>query len=583
MSYFVKAVFFICFTFLIVDSCLATTYFVSKTGSDSNNGTTLTTSFATISFAISKAVAGDFIYVRSGTYSLTTTISISKSGSSGKVITLSAYPADITSVYPIDGRPIIDFSGMAIGSSNQGFKLSNADYWYIYGLRIKGAGDNGMLVQNTDYTNIEFCDFYENRDAGFQIRSSSANCTITNCDSYWNADYVAGSTTYDGGNADGFAPKLDLGQNVRFKGCRAWLNSDDGWDGYLKAFESSLPDLMTTYTDNCWAWRNGYLKDGVTTTSGMNGNGIKMGGSTNKDQAHNWVATNCIAMYNKSKGFDQNNSAGSLTLYNCTSVKNTAPDYALNSSGVTYNASSVFTVKNCVAFGTTGTSFKTGTILATNNFVTASTDYVSVDTTGISGRRKVDGSLPDVNFMHPKTSSVLIDKGTNVGLPYNGALPDLGYWETTSTTIINQNISLTVGWNLISFNVSPSDKTIETVFKNVLSNVSEIKTADAFWRSGQNVVLNSLKTITDGAAYMVNMKAAGSITISGTAILASVGTIKTGWQLVGCPYQTSTAITTAFTTSNILAIKNFTAFWNSTGSGTLINIDPGKGYFVKGK
>jgi hypothetical protein len=563
---------------------LATTYYVSTTGSDSNNGTTITTPFLTIAKGITKAVAGDIIYVRSGTYAYTTSITISKAGILGSLITLSAYPADITSVYPVDGRPVIDFSGMTLASGNQGFKLSNADYWYIYGLRIKGAGDNGMLVQNTDYTTIEFCDFLENRDAGFQIRSSSAHCTIKNCDSYFNADYIAGSTTSDGGNADGFAPKLDLGDSVVFVGCRAWLNSDDGWDGYLKAFESSLPDLMTTYTLNCWSWRNGYLKDGVTTTSGMNGNGIKMGGSTNKDQAHNWVATNCLSMYNKSKGFDQNNSAGSLTLYNCTSVKNTAQDFALNSSGVTYNASSVFTVKNCVEFGTTGTSFKTGTILATNNFATASTDYVSIDTTGISGHRKVDGSLPDVTFMHPKIGSVLIDKGTNVGLPYNGTLPDLGYWETASTTSITQSLSLAKGWNLISFNVSPTVKIIDTVFKAVISNVTEIKTMDAFWRSGQNIAFNSLKTITDGAAYLVYMKATGTIAVSGTAITASLPTIKTGWQLLGCPYQANTTLSTILSSTNCSEIKNFTGFWIPSGTtNSITTLDPGKGYFVKGK
>ena len=655
----------------------ATTFYVATNGSNSSNGTTLTTPFLTIDYAIGKAAAGDIIYVRSGTYSYTSTITISKSGSSGKLITLSAYPADISSVFPVDGRPIINFSGMSLASTNQGFKLSNADYWYIYGIRIKGAGDNGMLVQNTDYTTIEFCDFLENRDAGFQIRSSSSHCTIKNCDSYFNADYVAGSTTSDGGNADGFAPKLDLGDSVVFISCRAWLNSDDGWDGYLKAFESSLPDLMTTYTINCWAWRNGYLKDGKTTTSGMNGNGIKMGGSTLKNQAHNWVATNCLSLYNKSKGFDQNNDAGSITLYNCSSFKNTANDYNLNSSGVTYNASSVFTVKNCVALGTTGTSFKSGTIQATNNFSTASTDYVSIDTTGISGHRKVDGSLPDVTFMHPKTGSAIIDAGTNVGLPYNGTKPDLGYWETgtivnvlptvsisapannasfnapasititatatdadgtiskvdfyngttllnsdnaspytytwtavaagtyiikaiatdnsggstTSSTItitvvnasLTQTIALKAGWNLISFNVSPTDKTVETIFKSVLTNVVEIKNADNFWRNGQNAIFNSVKTLNDGAAYLVNMKAAGSISLTGTALTPGVGTLKTGWQMVGCSYQLATPITTAFTTANLTTIKNLDIFWQTGGTGTLQNIEPGKGYFVKSK
>jgi hypothetical protein len=576
-----KAVTIFLFVLLFSRTTQAATYYLTTTGNDSNAGTSLTTGFASFSYAISKLVAGDLLYVRTGTYTCGTRVECSKSGSAGKLITVMAYPSDIVVA---SDRPILNFTGMAAGSSNQGLHVTGG-YWYIKGLRIRGAGDNGMLMETAAATQniVEFCDFYENRDAGCQIRKSASNDQFINCDAYNNADMGTG-TTSNGGNADGFSPKLDLGENIAFTNCRSWANSDDGWDGYLKCTEAGLPDNMTTYLTNCWAFNNGhYWLDGTTNTD-MNGNGIKMGGSTNKDQAHNFIVKNCLSYNNKSKGFDQNNNAGSITLYNCTSVKNGAQDFALNSSGVTYAANSVFTVINCVEFGTTGTAFKTGTTLTTNNFATASTDYASVDSTGLSAQRKPDGSLPDITFMHPKTGSKLIDVGTNVGIAFNGSKPDLGYWETPSlTTTINQNINLVVGWNLISFNVSPTNKSVDSIFKAVITNVTEIKTADGFWRSGQTSILNSLKTVSDGAAYLVNMKAAATITVSGLALTPSIGTIKTGWQLTGCPYQASTAITTAFTTTTLQTIKNFTSYWSSTGTGTLLNIDPGKGYFVKGK
>jgi hypothetical protein len=44
--------------------------------------------------------------------------------------------------------------------------------------------------------------------------------------------------------------------------------------------------------------------------------------------------------------------------------------------------------------------------------------------------RKANGSLPDVQFGHLAPGSGLIDKGVNVGLPYNGAAPDLGPFES---------------------------------------------------------------------------------------------------------------------------------------------------------
>ena len=61
-----------------------------------------------------------------------------------------------------------------------------------------------------------------------------------------------------------------------------------------------------------------------------------------------------------------------------------------------------------------------------------------MDTAGVFGPRKADGSLPDVKFMHLSADSKLIDKGKDVGLPFAGSAPDLGafeYREPSSITI----------------------------------------------------------------------------------------------------------------------------------------------------
>ena len=210
-----KKIFFL-LCLLAFKNSFATTYYVSTAGNDTYTGTSLTTPFLTVAKALTKAVAGgDIIYVRSGTYTMTARLNISKSGVVNNPITISAYPADLTSVYPIDGRPVFDFSALVVGSSSQGIQAKNAAYWNLYGLKIKGAGDNGMLVDNCNNFKIEYCDFTRNRDAGFQIRNLSHHCLILNCDSYENADLGAGTTTL-GGNADGFAPKLDLGDSIIF-------------------------------------------------------------------------------------------------------------------------------------------------------------------------------------------------------------------------------------------------------------------------------------------------------------------------------------------------------------------------------
>ena len=43
--------------------------------------------------------------------------------------------------------------------------------------------------------------------------------------------------------------------------------------------------------------------------------------------------------------------------------------------------------------------------------------------------RQTDGSLPEIPLLHLVSTSGLIDKGTNVGLPFLGSAPDLGAYE----------------------------------------------------------------------------------------------------------------------------------------------------------
>jgi hypothetical protein len=48
----------------------------------------------------------------------------------------------------------------------------------------------------------------------------------------------------------------------------------------------------------------------------------------------------------------------------------------------------------------------------------------------MASARNADGSLPVLPFVRLAATSDLIDKGTNVGLPFAGAAPDLGCFET---------------------------------------------------------------------------------------------------------------------------------------------------------
>jgi hypothetical protein len=146
-----------------------------------------------------------------------------------------------------------------------------------------------------------------------------------------------------------------------------------------------------------------------------------------------------------------------------------------------------------------------------------------------------------------------------------------------------QNITLTSGWNLISFNVSPTYKQIDSVFKSIIANVTEIKTFDGFWEKGQIAAFNSLTSISDGGAYFVFLTAPATLTVYGKPVSFPLN-LKSGWNLVGCQYQQNTTFSNDFNATNCLMIKNFDGFWIPNGTTNSIqNFEPGKGYFLKGK
>ncbi|MDZ7292276.1 MAG: T9SS type A sorting domain-containing protein [candidate division KSB1 bacterium] len=396
---------------LVLTTPLLAQKYVATNGDDANPGT-IDQPFKTITKAISEVAPGDTIYVRGGIYDLTSTITISaaKSGTESRLITLTAFRDEI---------PILDFSRQASGA--KGISL-RSNYWHIRGLQIKGAGDNGMEINGGSYNIIEFCSFYENRDSGLQLSNGAANNKIINCDSYYNADPP------DYADADGFAPKLTVGTGNYFYGCRAWVNCDDGWDGYLRGAND-----VTTTLENCWTWGNGYLKDGTDPGSQANGNGFKMGGGDNGNSAllmHHFILKNCLAFGNKVKGFDQNNNVGSMALLNCTGYNNKEANYRIQR---TLNPGQTLTVKNCVSF-TGAVQLGSFAIQETNSwmnpFVVTAEDFLSLDPSSASAPRQADGSLPEIAFLHLAPGSDLIDAGVDLGMPFKGKAPDLGAFES---------------------------------------------------------------------------------------------------------------------------------------------------------
>jgi len=385
------------------------TYYVATNGSDSNPGTT-NQPFKTLGKAVSLANPGNLIYMRGGTYTNSVKVQITRSGTAANPIRLRAYPGE---------KPMLDYSAQTFASGNRGVELSGK-WWNIYGLEIFGAGDNGMNISGHSNV-VENCIFHDCRDTGLQISAPGSSNLVVNCDSYHNFD-----TGTHGENADGFAPKLaGLGPNNAFRGCRAWENADDGWDLF------GAPNVVLL--ENCWTWGNGtnvvndplYMGDG---------NGFKLGGTENNvlsAAAHRVL--NCISFANTHHGYDQNNNAAGQNLDNCTAWHNglnSGNNFSLNHGAVTQG---VHVVRNCLSIDGS-LSFAPGTIQTSNSWqllspAAAVTDVLSVDESFALAPRRDDGGLPDVPFLRPVPTGRLVDQGTNLGLVFSGAAPDLGAFE----------------------------------------------------------------------------------------------------------------------------------------------------------
>lgn len=381
------------------------TYYVATNGSDGSSGTNVAEPFATLSKAVGLANPGDFIYMRGGTYNWTAKVQMNSSGSAAQPIRVRAYPGE---------HPILDFSSQAFSSSNRGIEISG-NWWQLFGLEIAGAGDNGINISGTS-NRIEQCVFRECRDTGLQIHSGGSYNFILNCDSYRNFD-----TGTMGENADGFAAKFVIGPGNVFRGCRAWENSDDGWDLW------KAPN--TVLIENCWTWRNGIDFWGVGGSFAGDGNGFKLGGD-NIPAEHR--ISRCLSFSNIHHGIDQNNNTlGQIVDHNtawANGGRNINLDHGVNTTP--------HVVRNNLSFaGGSSDSFRAGSLLTNNSWQVISpaptaNDLLSMDESSALTPRLADGSLPETPFFRPVPAGRLANQGVDIGEPYTGAAPDLGAFES---------------------------------------------------------------------------------------------------------------------------------------------------------
>ncbi|MCB0751101.1 MAG: DUF4990 domain-containing protein, partial [Ignavibacteriae bacterium] len=433
----------------IISTNVFSQIYVAPDGNDLNPGT-FEQPLESIQKAQSLVNAGDTVYIRGGNYkirqeqiskvesSLFACISyLDKSGTEGNTIKYWAYPGE---------TPIFDFSDIKPANQRVVGIWMKGSFIHLKGLELTGiqvtitSHTESYCIYSRGNNNIfEQISMHDNVGTGLRHYKGGNNLFL-NCDSYRNHDNVSEDKL--GSNNDGFGCHPDPGSTGNiFRGCRAWFNSDDGFD-IIRADEAVV-------FENCWAFFNGY------TTSFSNlgdGNGFKAGGYAydTADKIPSPVPRNtlkfCVAVKNKANGFDSNHHLAGNDWFNNSAYQNAINYNMLNrespeSDNINANGYD-HVLKNNLSYMARGeeTTYIDTTLntVENNSFSSSMTitngDFVSLDENLLTSPRNPDGSLPDIDFMKPAPGSKLIDAGIDIGFEYLGSAPDLGAFEFDNTT-----------------------------------------------------------------------------------------------------------------------------------------------------
>lgn len=462
----------------------ATDYYVAPNGNDTNDGS-IDNPVESIKKAQELAVYGDTVYIRGGLYTM-------REDQIQRYYQIWAYVTELNKnginyfAYQ-DETPIFDYSNIKPADLRIfAFYLTGSN------IHIKGIEIIGVQVTITGHTQsecfeikgsdniLENISMHNNMAIGVYILDGSNNL-ILNCDAYENWDSV--SEGGSGGNVDGFGCHVRNGDTGNiFRGCRAWLNSDDGFD-LINSGEAVL-------IDNCWSFYNGYSSVSGTGNDLIgrgDGTGFKVGGYGKGGTSYNNIISRyapipkntvqfCIAVKNRIRGFYANhhlegnywynntafNNPENFNMLNCKALNPT--DFATDVDGWNHVMANNLSInKSIVNIDRSNSTLNNNTFGTDLDVFISAEDFLSLDETLMRSPRNADGSLPDIGYFKLAAGSDLIDAGIDVGLPYSGSTPDVGYSEFSTLSIEDLDI-------LNNFSNYPNPFSTET---NVVFNLKQ--------------------------------------------------------------------------------------------------------------
>lgn len=142
-----------------------------------------------------------------------------------------------------------------------------------------------------------------------------------------------------------------------------------------------------------------------------------------------------------------------------------------------------------------------------------------------------------------------------------------------------QEISLTTGWNLVSFYVKDENDMLQILINH---GVKEVKTSNEFYRSSNLNFLNNLRNIEQNTGYMIYTDSPISIDLSGyIASQSYLPTLSAGWNIVGISENTSPDVFIQNQTKNVLIIRDLeNTYVQNESNNSLTLMQAGKAYYV---
>lgn len=368
-------------------------FYVSPSGNDANPGT-LAAPWKTLRKAANTLTAGQTVYLRGGVYDAY--FAINNSGTATNRISFVAYNGEV---------PIIDGSSKKTDPNNAAVYANNAiningSYVTLRGIEVRNSAATGIRV-NGNYVAIDQVHSHNNYFAGVYFYMASYG-SVTNSIIHDSYDYGVGGVG-GGGNADCLGssasntPTTVYGYHT-FDNNLVYNCSDDGIDTWTSQYNTIKHNIVhhVGYSN---------ASNGGSVTTGLpagNGHGYKLGKGGNN------TVTNNIAYSNRVSGFDDN-SGPANKLYNNTAFG--------NGVGFLFWTFPSAILKNNLSYNNA------------NNITSGITQSNNSWNLSITDPLLISQNPSEPTFLMPSSGSPVIDKGVDVGMPYQGAAPDLGAFE----------------------------------------------------------------------------------------------------------------------------------------------------------